>query len=77
MSIPVRDLRNHSAAVLARVGKGERIVVTKDGEPVAAVVPLPRRALSATELIARRRRLPRVDAAQLRRDIDDVLDPSL
>lgn len=77
MSIPVRDLRNHSAAVLARVGKGERIVVTKDREPVAAVVPLPRRALSAAELIARRRRLPRVDAAQLRRDIDDVVDPNL
>ena len=75
--VPVRDLRNNSAAVLARVASGEQVTVTKDGDPVAAVVPLPRRPLSARELIARRRHLPRVDAARLREDTDQTLDPTL
>lgn len=77
MTVPVRDLRNNSAAVLARVERGERVVVTKDGAPVAAIVPLPRRTLTARELIARRQHLPRVDAAALRADLDAVLDPTL
>lgn len=77
MSVPVRDLRNNSAALLARVATGERVVVTKDGDPVAAVVPLPRRALGARELVERHRNLPRVDYNHLREDIDAVLDPSL
>ena len=45
MSVPVRDLRNNSAALLARVARGESVVVTRDGEAVAAVVPLRRRGL--------------------------------
>ena len=77
MSVPVRDLRNRSAAVLARVARGERVIVSKDGDPVAAVVPLPRRALSAHELVARRQHLPRVDARALRDDVDAILEPSL
>jgi len=75
--VPVRDLRNKSADVLRRVSRGERLTVTRDGEPVAAVVPLPRRGLRVEELIARRQRLPRIDAQQLRADIDDVIDGTL
>ncbi|WP_265448094.1 type II toxin-antitoxin system Phd/YefM family antitoxin [Flexivirga meconopsidis] len=75
--VTVRDLRNRSADVLARVGAGESLTITRDGEPVAAVVPLPRRALTATQLIERRRALPRVDARGLRDDIDRLIDPSL
>lgn len=77
MSVPVRDLRNNSAALLARVARDESVVVTRDGEAVAAVVPLRRRGLSARELVERRRRLPRVDAAAVRADIDAVIDPRL
>ena len=77
MSVPVRDLRNNNAALLARVARGESVVVTRDGEAVAAVVPLRRRGLSARELVERRRRLPRVDAAAVRADIDAVIDPRL
>lgn len=76
-TISVRDLRNHSADVLARVARGESLTVTRDGEPVATVAPLPRRAVLTSELIARRRNLPRVDADQLRADLDELLDPSL
>ena len=76
-AVTVRDLRNNSAAVLARVGQGETLTVTKDGAPVAAVTPLPRLPLNAEQLVERFKRLPPIDATELRRDIDEILDPSL
>jgi hypothetical protein len=44
---------------------------------VAELRPLPRRGLSAIELIARAKRAPAVNPEQLRRDIDMILDQSL
>ncbi len=76
-SVPVRDLRNHGADVLARVLRGESLTVTRDGEPVAAIVPLPRREVGVAQLIERRRTLPRVVAAALRADVDELLDSGL
>ncbi|NUL48998.1 type II toxin-antitoxin system prevent-host-death family antitoxin [Cellulosimicrobium funkei] len=73
----MRDLRNRSAEVLRRVERGESLTVTRDGEAVATVSPLPRRASRVEELIARRQNLPAVDASALRRDIDDLIDPQL
>ncbi len=73
----MRELRNRGAEMLERVGKGESLVVTRDGEPVAQVIPLRRRAVSAAELVERRQRLPAVDPAMLRADLDDLLDPAL
>lgn len=83
MSIPadhtvsVRDLRNRGGDVLARVGLGETLTVTSDGTPVAELRPLPRRSRSATELVARRKHLPTIDAEALRADVDSLLDQSL
>ncbi len=76
-TVTVRELRNSGGAVLERVVHGESFVVTRDGAPVAELSPLRRRSAPAAELIARRRALPMVDPTQLRRDIDDVLDPLL
>lgn len=76
-TVTVRELRNSGGAVLERVARGETFVVTRDGDPVAELSPLRRRSASVAELIARRRSLPPVDPAQLRRDIDDVMDASL
>ena len=73
----MRDLRNHGGRVLDRVVHGETLTVTKDGSPVAELRPVRRRGLAPAELIARARRLPNVDPALLRRDIDAVLDQSL
>jgi prevent-host-death family protein len=75
--VTVRDLRNRGGEVLDRVERGESVIVTRDGRPVAELRPLPRRSARTVELIERRRRLPRVDPVALRRDIDTVLDPSL
>lgn len=77
MTISVRELRNHGAEVLARVARGESLTVTRDGDPVAAVVPLRRKSRSVEQLIASRRQLPRIDAASLRSDLDAVLDAEL
>jgi prevent-host-death family protein len=76
-SVTVRDLRNHGGEVLDRVARGEAVVVTRDGAAVAELRPRARRGPSAAELIARRRNLPIVDPAGLRKDLDSVLDAEL
>ncbi|MEJ7826225.1 MAG: type II toxin-antitoxin system prevent-host-death family antitoxin [Solirubrobacteraceae bacterium] len=38
--VSVRELRNHTAAVLRRVESGERLRVTVDRRPVAELAPL-------------------------------------
>ena len=43
--VSVRELRNHTAAVLRRVEAGERLRVTVDRRPVAELVPLPQRSM--------------------------------
>ena len=73
-AVTVRDLRNNSADMLARVAHGERVTVTKDGDPVAQVIPLPRKPLNAEEVVARFSHLPAIDPDQFRRDIDEMVD---
>jgi prevent-host-death family protein len=75
--VAVRDLRNHGGEILNRVAGGETLTVTRDGAPVAELRPLPRRPLQAGLLLRRWRALPAVDPAQLRADIDEILDPGL
>jgi prevent-host-death family protein len=75
--ITIRELRNHGGDVVDRVAAGERLIVTRNGKPVAELRPLDRTPLSADELVRRWRRLPRVDPEGLRRDIDALIDPSL
>jgi prevent-host-death family protein len=75
--VAVRDLRNHGGEILNRVAAGEVLTVTRDGEPIAELRPLPRRPLPASLLLQRWRRLPAVDPVRLREDIDSVLDSTL
>lgn len=76
-TVSVRELRNSGGEVLRRVEHGERIVITRDGTPVAELRPLPRSSAGPAELIRRRQNLPEVDPDILRRDIDNLIDPSL
>jgi prevent-host-death family protein len=73
----VRDLRNHGGEVIERVRAGERVTITRDGEPVAELRPLPRRRLAAATLVEQFAKLPSVDAVRFRADIDAVVDQSL
>jgi prevent-host-death family protein len=74
--ITIRELRNRGGHVIDRAERGERITITRDGREVAELRPL-RRALSGQALIERSRGLGRVDADDLRADLDRVVDPGL
>ena len=75
--VTVRELRNNGGRVLQRVADGETLTVTMDGQPIAELRPVSGRALPAAALLKRWRQLPRVDARQLRADLDGVMDASL
>ncbi len=75
--VSIRDLRNHGGEVIERVERGERLTVTRDGRQVAELRPLDPLPVKAAVLIGRWSRLPRVDPARLRRDLDQVIDSSL
>lgn len=76
-TVTIRDLRNRGGDILAAVARGEAMIVTRDGEPIAEIRPLPRPGVSTAELIARRKHLPPMDYEELRRDLDAVVDPWL
>lgn len=55
------------------VEAGETFHITRNGTEVAELRPLPRprQELTAEELVARHRKLPRVDYAQMRQEADE------
>jgi prevent-host-death family protein len=75
--VTVRELRNHGGEVIDRAARGERVTITRAGKPVAELRSLPAPAVSAETLIERRRHLPRLDPAALRRDLDALIDAGL
>ncbi len=75
--VTIRELRNKGGEVIDRVIAGEVLTVTRDGNPVARLLPLSRRPLSAEALLERWRNVPPVDPDALRRDIDEIIDQSL
>ena len=75
--ITVRELRNRGGDVPERVARGEALTVTRDGQPIVELRPLARRPFPAAVLVERWRRVPVVDPAKLRADLDHVLDGSL
>lgn len=75
--VSIRDLRNHGGDVVDRAARGERITITRSGRPVAELRRLDLEPLTAEELIARRRNLPRVDYEEMRTELDSIIDPSL
>ena len=70
--ITVRELRNHGADVLERVARGEALTATR-GQPIAELRPFTHHPIPAAVLVQRWRRLPVVDPARLRADLDNVL----
>jgi len=76
-SVTIRELRNHAGDVLRRVEAGERLTVTRHGEPVAELVPVGRPPLPLATLLKHYRQVPPVDPEALRRDIDELIDSKL
>jgi antitoxin (DNA-binding transcriptional repressor) of toxin-antitoxin stability system len=75
--VSIRDLRNHGGDVVDRAARGEEITITRSGKAVAELRAISPPALSAEALLTRWRRLPSVDPAAFREDIDRLLDASL
>ena len=75
--ISIRELRNHGGEAVDRVALGEHLIVTRDGKPVATLQPLSRPPFSITALVRRWSKLPSMDPAAFRRDVDSVIDPGL
>ncbi len=75
-TISQREFRNNSAAVMDAVEAGETFHITRSGSEVAELRPLSRRRrLSAEELVARHRDLPRIDYEQMRHEADALFGP--
>lgn len=75
--VTIRELRNNGGRVIDRVLAGEDLLVTRDGRPVAELRAIRTVRYSAEALLERWRRLPAVDPASLRADIDAVIDNRL
>jgi prevent-host-death family protein len=74
--VSIRELRNQGGEVVDRAVRGERIIITRSGTPVAELRPL-RPPLSADALVERWKRVPPMDLATLRADMDELIDPRL
>jgi prevent-host-death family protein len=77
VEVTIRELRNHGGDVVDRVARGDEVTITRAGQPVAVLRPIPKPPLMAEALLARWRRLPHVDYQAMRDEIDEILDPSL
>lgn len=75
--VTIRELRNHGGEVVDRVAAGERVIVTRSGKPVAELRPVRAARTTAAAILVRWRRLPPLDVAALRADLDSVIDPAL
>jgi antitoxin (DNA-binding transcriptional repressor) of toxin-antitoxin stability system len=75
--VSIRELRNHGGEVVERAQRGERLTITRAGKPVAELSALRRPPTPLEELRRRWARLPDIDPAALRNDIDSVIDPGL
>ena len=72
--VTVPELREKLDDLLDRVEAGETIRITRDGEPITELRPLPRPTLTS-EVVEMMKDLPPLDYQALRRDIDAVIDP--
>lgn len=50
--IPVRELNQHTSSVLDRVAEGHAVTITRDGRPVARIVPIAGRSLILDQWVA-------------------------
>jgi prevent-host-death family protein len=75
--VTIRELRNHGGDVVDRVAAGERLIVTRDGRPVAELRPVRSSGMSVSVLLSRWRRLPLLRESSLRDDLDATIDPRL
>jgi prevent-host-death family protein len=70
-----RELRNRSGDVMRAIDRGEAFIVTRNGVPVAELVPISRRNFVPAEILkAVFAGSPRIDAERFARDVDRFVD---
>lgn len=70
-NIPQRQLRNDNAEIMRRVEAGESFVITRNGRPIADLVPhsvSPKKRRTGREMQEEFRQLPPIDVDQWYRD---------
>ena len=73
--IAQRQLRNDNAEIMRRVEAGESFVITRNGRPVADLVPHgvpPRKRKTGRDMQEDFRRLPPIDVEQWYRDREEA-----
>ncbi len=78
-SISQRELRDDTGAIMRALDAGERFVVTRNGRPIAQLLPLRRRTPSMTpqDLVAAACATGSISRAEFFRDLDEVVDQSV
>ena len=62
--VPLHEANQNFSACIAEVEAGERLVLTRRGEPVAEIVPYSGKKLDAKQEAARKRLLALMDAGK-------------
>jgi len=79
--VSVRDLKNQTTAILRRVERGERIIVTRRGRPIVRIEPASERDRPAADtlyarlqnqIVARRPELRRRSESRRRADFERI-----
>jgi prevent-host-death family protein len=74
-TIPQRQLRNDNAEIMRRVEAGESFVITRNGRPIADLVPHgvpPKKRKTFREMQEEFRQLPRIDVERWYRDREEA-----
>jgi prevent-host-death family protein len=75
-TVTQRELRNESASVMDAIERGETVVVTRNGRPVAELKPAQsRQYVAAGEVLRTLRGLPKTSFTALRSEADALLGP--
>lgn len=75
--ITQRELRNDSGAIMRALDRGESFVVTRNGVPVAQLVPFRHQQFVAAEMaVAVFAGAPHIDFETFRGDLDSATDQS-
>ena len=73
--ITQRELRNDSGRIMRALDKGKSFIVTRNGVPVAELVPLRQRVFVPAEaVLAAFAGAPRVAPRRFRKDVDALID---
>jgi prevent-host-death family protein len=74
-TITQRELRNDNAEIMRALDSGDSFIITRNGVPVGRLTPVARRTFVPTkELKEGFARLPRIEYARLRANLDAYID---